>query len=61
MNHDDFDLISKLHTEKLKRTVMQKLIKMKNKKASRDKYQWLSIFVLVSKTINIINHVRRLI
>lgn len=31
------------------------------KKASRDKYQWLSIFVLVSKTINIINHVRRLI
>ena len=60
MNHDDFDLISKLHTEKLKRTVMQKLIKMK-KKASRDKYQWLSIFVLVSKRINIINHVRRLI
>ena len=31
------------------------------KKASRDKYQWLSIFVLVSKTINIIDHVRRLI
>ena len=61
MNHDDFNLISKLHTEKLKRTVMQKLIKMKNKKASRDKYQWLSIFVLVSKRINIINHVRRLI
>ena len=62
MNHDDFDLISKLHTEKLKRTVMQKLIKMKKKKkASADKYQWLSIFVLVSKRINIINHVRRLI
>ena len=61
MNHDDFDLISKLHTEKLKRTVMQKLIKMEKKKASRDKYQWLSIFVLVSKRINIINHVRRLI
>ena len=60
MNRDDFDIISKLHTEKLKRTVMQKLIKMK-KKASRDKYQWLSIFVLVSKRINIINHVRRLI
>ena len=61
MNHDDFDLISNIHTEKLKRTVMQKLIKMKKKKASRDIYQWLSIFVLVSKRINIITHVRRLI